>query len=340
MKQTKRLLSLAVAIVLTLLPLCEAGAQAAAPSILRTTAAEQQAADTIDGFMERVGYRCTTGALIPLLGADGTVSAYYTAMRPNGYAVVDCLQGMVEFASEGSLELSGDEDIYYFGAGAFFRKEDDGFSHLFLDKFLTVEQAEEATLQFRQRCLSEQTARAAEMGADEPQAAVKSYNLPYATRRLSHSNPQYSGTVAAAITLLYYGDHVDSWVIPSWHNTESGQSLMDLISPQIEGTTRATKEDVACGLNYYFRWRGISRSYEAVTATAYSPTFLRHLQIIERPIILCMPNIDRVVVSTGFKYDAGFFACINEGLGKSYDVFYRFSECDGMVYVTYTYNNV
>lgn len=73
------------------------------------------------------------------------------------------------------------------------------------------------------------------------------------------------GATAAAITLAYFADYIDSWVVPSWHMTSNGQSLTELLTPWIHDTPGegAIAEEVVYGFNTYFRWRGISDEYTA-----------------------------------------------------------------------------
>ena len=108
--------------------------------------------------------------------------------------------------------------------------------------------------------------------------SITTNKLPGTLRRYSYNTGVICGSTAAAIMLMYYRDYIDSWVVPSWHDTTTGESLIELIRPEINGDPPqgAFCSDVVRGLNFYFRWRGISDEYSAtwssggMNATTYN----------------------------------------------------------------------
>lgn len=122
---------------------------------------------------------------------------------------------------------------------------------------------------------------------------------------------------------MYYYDYVDSYMVPSWHVTDTGESLIKLIEPYLDGSEPGSNTaDAVSGLNWYFRWRGISSKY---TAVSQSPaTFSKYGQIIRsnRPVLIDLdahPTYNEHWV-VGYGYiirGSAYYADVNDGWGST-----------------------
>ena len=328
MKKLKRLVSVAVALAMLLLSCM--GVFAASITTEAPVAAETAITEGVIDFLRDDGYERTLNRVKPLWNADRSVAAYYITLNPEGYAIVDTLGGIVEYAAEGDLELP-EEPVYYFGAGAYFIKSGASFRHVFTGYIQSVQEAAAATQKFVGRCAAVQAETEQLASTQSARVMVTQAFLPGNTRRYNNTDGT-CGSTAAVILLMYYRDHIDSFMVPSWHDTADGQTLKILLYSEIENYNPGCSHDsLIDGLNYYYRWRGISDEYSAAPVSLTWVNLLHYIHTTQRPVLLGIASISHMTVGTGLKITDGVqYACVNQGWGRTTDACYRWSEFDWM----------
>lgn len=121
--------------------------------------------------------------------------------------------------------------------------------------------------------------------------AVNEHNLPYTPRTYSYNNDGRCGSIALAITLMYYDDHIDSNVVPSWiaGADSNGKYFSDLLKPHLEdidGQYGSTTAEMQSGANWYFAYRGISSQYNATRVTNATFTTYKARISANRPVMV------------------------------------------------------
>ena len=229
--------------------------------------------ERVEDFVSlRQGDKYTIETYKALLDENENTISYCFFLDPAGYVIIDTNAEVVEaaFESTASYEalINQDENIYYAGPLSYYTKE--------AFKYNNVVTQEEVPTNIVNISISEFTDTVNTASQHATYDAVVTPNY-ITTNKLSGTLQTYSyntgvicGSTAAAIMLMYYRDYRDSWVVPSWHDTPTGQSLIELIRPEINGDPPqgAFCSDVVRGLNFYFRWRGIADQYSSTWTTA------------------------------------------------------------------------
>lgn len=302
-------------------------------SLVKTNEMQANSVNAVNVLMQETGRSNTADKAYPLYDANNEITAYYVTMQPTGYAIVDMSQRIVEYSPSGSIDFP-EGIIYYFGAGQYFTKTNGVYSHIYTNYTQTQENARKLTSNFKQRGIKDKLLEKSTNGVSvQSSSYYEHYSLPGNTRRYNNTTG-ICGTVAAVILLMYYRDHIDSFMVPSWHDTSTGQSLINLLYPQIEiynpGSSHAS---LINGLNYYFRWRGISGQYSASAKTLSKTSYVDYIKVKKRPVLIGIGSISHMAVGTGYEYlhyNGTSYAIVNEGWGKANDGYYLWSELDFM----------
>lgn len=204
-----------------------------------------------------------------LVDEYGSVIAYCYFLEPAGYIIIDTNAEVTEAAFENTASyralVSQNDEIYYGGPLNYFTKESQEYNDIVTNEKMQKDAAVECIKNFDETVRLAKQEKAVSNFAAETRSTITTNKLPGKLRKYSYNTGVICGSTAAAIMLMYYRDNIDSWVVPSWHDTETGESLIELIRPQINGDPPhgAVCSDVVRGLNYYFRWRGISNKYSS-----------------------------------------------------------------------------
>lgn len=216
---------------------------------------------------EQAGYEIVSQKA--LYGANDLVLAHCYFLRPEGYVIVDTNGMVTEAAFEATASYralqAGTEKIYYTGALSYYVKGNENYRDIVSQETVSAEAVASALVTHREMVQSNavKTSLLQRNQSIQPQSSVVNQFATGSLRKYSYNPNVICGSTAAAILLMYYRDYKDSWIVPSWHVTDTGESLINLLVPQINGDPPqvAYSSDVALGLNWYFRWRGISDQY-------------------------------------------------------------------------------
>lgn len=217
---------------------------------------------------------------VALLDSNNEIAARCFFLKPAGYVIIrnDYLIAEAAFSDTKSAQMLREhagENIYYGGALTYFTQDTaEEYTEILSNTEVSSEEAV-ATIQSAEEIAQLSTATMAKSTSIQP-AATLSFYIRGSLREGWDYNPDgRCGATAAAITLAYFADYIDSWVVPSWHMTSNGQSLTELLTPWIHPTDSAGNatggayaEDVVDGFNTYFRWRAISDRYTAFFRSA------------------------------------------------------------------------
>ena len=269
-------------------------------------------------------------------------------LKPAGYVIVrsDYVIAEAAFSDTRSAQMLREhvnKSIYYGGALTYFVQDTvtENYTELFsgvqvsgTDAMAQVQLSEE-----RQRSVVETT-----KNTSIRRVAPITTFLPGSPRREWHYNPDgRDAATATAITLAYFADYIDSWVVPSWHMTSNGQSLTELLTPWIyytddEGrpTGGGHVSDVLDGFSTYFRWRGISDRYTVSYRSEYvmNETLLEYILNKKIPVTLLIENhpnyYHHFVVCHGVLTDvnkrAVYQVVVNDGQGSN-SIYINISYC-------------
>lgn len=228
--------------------------------------------ERVDNFISvRKGEQFKILSYIPLMRDDESIISYCFFLEPIGYVIIDNNTEIVEasFMNTASYKAlkSTNKNIYYAGPLNYYTKETSSYSDIVTKEKISIKDATNYIKDYadnvesakQQVILENQTANARNITINMLSGTLRQY---------SYNTGNICGSTAAAIMLMYYRDYIDSYVVPSWHDTSTGESLIELIRPQINGDPPqgAFCSDVVRGLNYYFRWRGISNEYSSTWA--------------------------------------------------------------------------
>lgn len=223
--------------------------------------------------------------------------------------------------------------IYYVGPLNYFTKNNLNFKSIKNNKSYNESEIKVIERSFKDVSLKKNQTKSALKNS-----SVSLYSTPTTTSqkiltgtpRLYNYNPTgICGSVAASILLMYYRDYRYSWVVPSWHVSSDGVSLINLLVPQIEGADRngSITSDVVYGLNWYFRWRGISKNYTAYSKMNVSFSEYKNIINSNRPAVVGITGHpeykEHWVFGYGYKtiqYDYNYsvdYYIVNDGWGRN-----------------------
>ena len=301
---------------------------------------------------------------IPLYDSDDKIVSWACKLSPSGYVILDNNFNVVEFSFTASLPFSENTKTYYVGPLNYFAKKNNTYvNEKSLEKISSDEIKNRSKIYFEKsnEILLTDNLRSNNINAYTVQG--KSSSASYSPQLLSTSNTRYiipgklrtydnnkdslsgsCGSCAASIMLMYYHDYVNSFMVPSWYATADGKSFTKLLIPNIEGSdivNGSNTSEVAYGLNWYFRWRGISSQYNA--RITYSPSFSDYKSKIlrNRPVEVMIVNHpgyrNHWVVGYGYTINTNggtdpYYMIVNNGWGDN-DVSISFGYINSMVYL-------
>ena len=207
----------------------------------------------------------------PLLNENKETISYCFFLNPEGYVIVDINGNVIEAAFEKTKSyealVNNKGDIYYAGPLNYYSKNDNCYVNALTKRTIKPKDFNTVASEFS-NVTNRNSAQLLENNPISPRL-VTTNRLEGTLRTYSYNTGVICGSTAAAIMLMYYDDYRDSNMVPSWHATNTGESLIELIRPEINGDPpeAATCPDVVNGLNYYFRWRGVSDQYSATWAS-------------------------------------------------------------------------
>lgn len=263
-----------------------------------TQVARESAEDFLNSQIdEQAGYEIVSQKA--LYGANDLVLAYCYFLRPEGYVIVDTNGMVTEAAFEATASYralqAATEKIYYTGALSYYVKSNENYRDIVSQETVSAEAVAFALATHRKMVQSnavKATAILQERRNSVTRALAENTYINGSLRKYSYNPNGICASTATAILLMYYRDYKDSWMVPSWHVTDTGESLIKLLVPQINGDPpqAATIVDIKLGLEWYFRWRGISDEYQALlrvndnSESNYS--WMHSMMLSSRPVIV------------------------------------------------------
>ncbi len=245
-----------------------------------------------------------------LLALENNVIGTLLTFSPTGYIAYN-ENDIFEMSTEASYPIDLNNDIYYFGPLQVYQKKNNSYVNLLSNESYISNELVSVNETFSET-ISNTTVACSAIEASEsitPYAVVEG-GLPYDTRVYTY-NPDYRcGSLALAITLMYYDDHVDSYMVPNWiaNADTTGEYFVNLLCPHIEELNTSYQGsksgDVASGCNWYFRYRGVSDQYSA--AITYGTTYSEYRSLIDadKPVMVLLNNNptynNHWVVGTGY----------------------------------------
>ena len=268
-----------------------------ASSIKQEKSSDSEILSIIKGFSKE-NDSIEIDKIIDLYGYDDSITAKCYLLSPQGYAVFDNSNMLVEASFDDgkvfhSVKSFSNEKLYYAGPFNFYVNDSNNFQNIVNEEKASQSVFKSLNVDYYEK--SQKTdSRKVESNSIQPYGVKVYYTLPGKMRNFSYNPNGICGATVAAMALMYYRDNIDNYVVPSWHDTTTGESLIKLIAQQIHGSldnpVGATIANVVSGCNYYFRWRGIANSYSALSGyiSNKSTAFTNMKNIIQsnRPIVL------------------------------------------------------
>lgn len=271
-------------------------------------------------------------AQIPLYDLDDNVTAYMITLSPVGYIIYN-QDDVIEASHTLDYQITK-QKIYYCGPLSIFELQGDYiYRNLISSELSSFSELQLLEQSFKSLNLKATTDLKSSLFTENSIApyTVSSYKLPYLPRTYSYNPDGRCGSVALAITLMYYDDHIDSNVVPSWISNadNTGESFSTLLKPHVEdigSSYGSSTSELQSGANWYFRYRGISSQYSATAL--YNSTFSSYKSRIDanRPVIVDLnahPTYnEHWVVGYGYYYQSSGSAerCLiiaNDGWGNN-----------------------
>lgn len=269
---------------------------------------------------------------IPLYDLDDNVTAYMITLSPVGYIIYNHDE-IIESSHTLDYQITK-QKIYYCGPLSMFELQGDcAYRNLISSEVSNFSELQLLEQSFKSLSLKEDTDLKSTFFAEDSivPCTVSNYKLPYLPRTYSYNPDGRCGSVALAITLMYYDDHIDSNVVPSWISSadNTGEYFSTLLKPHVEdidSSYGSTTSELQRGANWYFSYRGINSQYSATAL--YNTTFSRYRAIIDtnRPVIVDLnahPTYkEHWVVGYGYYYQSSGSAerCLiiaNDGWGNN-----------------------
>lgn len=245
-----------------------------------------------------------------LLDLEKNVVGTLLVFSPTGYIAYN-ENDIFEMSTEATYPIDLNKDIYYFGPLQVYQKENDSYVNLLSNESYISNELVGVNETFNETISNTMVACAdIEISDNITPYAVVEGRLPYDTRVYTYNPDNRCGSLALAITLMYYDDHVDSYMVPNWiaNADTTGEYFVNLLCTHIEGLNTSyegsTAGDVASGTNWYFRYRGVSDQYSAVITYGTTYTEYRSLIDADKPVIVLLNNhptyANHWVVGTGY----------------------------------------
>lgn len=271
-------------------------------------------------------------AQIPLYDLDDNVTAYMLTLSPVGYIIYN-QDEVIESSHTLDYQITNQKK-YYCGPLSLFEQQDD-FIYRNLISSEVVSLSEIRLLEYSFKSLKQKTEIALKSSLFAENSitpyTVRDIRLPYLPRTYSYNPDGRCGSVALAITLMYYDDHIDSNVVPSWISSadNTGEYFSTLLKPHVEdinSSSGSSTSELQSGANWYFSYRGINSQYSATAL--YNSTFSSYRSRIDanRPVIVDLnahPTYnEHWVVGYGYYYQSSGSAerCLiiaNDGWGNN-----------------------
>lgn len=267
---------------------------------------------------------------LPLYNLNNEIIAHLLILQPHGYIVCDDFD-IIESSFLLDFQLDLNDTLYYFGPlQIFIKTSDDTYLNLFSNNVYTKSDIEKISYIFnKNRLYSENEIE--ENAGIMPRAVVEK-QLPYSTRTYNYNPDGRCGSIALAILLMYYDDHIDSNVVPSWISNAdtTGKYFSDLLTPHLEGINSnygSSTSDLISGARWYLSYRGISNTYSVNSVANATFSAVKSRIDANRPIIVDLdahPTYnEHWVVGTGYyRQSTGSnssrdLITINDGWGHS-----------------------
>lgn len=160
---------------------------------------------------------------------------------------------------------------------------------------------------------------------------VSKHICPHKPRPYNYNPDGRCGSTALAITLMYYDDYIDSYMVPDWiaNADNTGKYFTDLLLPHVDtdGQPGTSNSELSNGANWYFAYRGISKTYHSIQVFNVSFDYYRSLIEKDRPIMIAIyshPTYkNHWIVGYGYYYQSygsnvRRMILANDGWGNSY----------------------
>lgn len=273
----------------------------------------QEAKYRVNSLLQAHDSTSSIEASVPLYDNQDDIVAWGIHLNPTGYIIIDANNSfIIEYSLQNTAPFSGLDKIYYAGPLQYYKKKQSEFVSVRSNESYNYEELSDDFDKFRSTLCSDFHQ---EFSQNRQARILTTHTIPGELRKYSYNPNGICGSTAAAIFLMYYRDYPDSWMVPSWHDTEDGISLIKLLEPNIDGSVPgSTTEDMVYGLNWYFRWRGISSSYQALVT--HSAPFSSYRPIIDsdRPVIVDL----NAHPTYGEHWVVGYGYTIEPHLGNTY----------------------
>lgn len=246
----------------------------------------------------------------PLYDVNDNVCAYIVSLDPVGYIIFNETD-VIECSHTVDYPIDGNYN-YYFGPLQIYKKTDNNYQHLVSKEIVSKDCIESLDNSFK---VKQQTALSneAESKSSITPRYVSEKTLPYRPRTYSYNPDNRCGSTALAITLMYYDDHIDSYMVPDWiANADStGQYFSTLLKPHVEDINSnygSSAADLSSGADWYFAYRGVSNQYHSIRMI--NPTFDAYRTIIDgnKPVIVLINSHptygNHWVVGYGYYYQS------------------------------------
>lgn len=280
----------------------------------------------------------------PLYSIKDEVVAYYFDLSPRGYAICSTNGNIIECSIEHSKELSYGK-TYYLSPTMLCSKRNGKYYVKDNETPLLLEDEYVLSNSFSTKIDVVNQYQNSSALDDNISPQSTSYNYLSGTLRTYDYNVNGTcGSTAAAILLMYYNDYIDDYMVLSSYETSTGQSLIDLLIPYIDGDTPgSTYIDIKNGLNWYLRWKGRSDVYVANCIADVS--FSSYKSIIDsgRPAVVTVYDAptygDHGVVGYGYetyKRNTTTYCLyvVNDGWGNN-NIFINADYAFDIVYLDY-----
>lgn len=265
----------------------------------------------------------------PLYDINNNVCAYIVSLDPVGYIIFDDTD-VVECSHTVDYPIDNNTN-YYFGPLQLYKKiADNNYQHLVSDEIVSKECVEglDSSFKVKQEMVSQSNIN---MQNSITPCTVVNRQLPYTPRAYTYNPDDRCGSLALAITLMYYDDHIDSYMVPDWlaNADNTGQYFSTLLKPHVEDINSnygSSAAALSSGADWYFTYRGIRNEYHAIRVI--NPTYNGFREKIDgnRPVIVLINNHpiygNHWVVGYGYYYQSSGSAertiiRVNDGWGNN-----------------------
>lgn len=254
--------------------------------------------------------------ITPLYDVNNNITTYIVTLNPVGYVIFSDSE-VIECSHTTEYPINNEKN-YYFGPLQIFKKTDSShYLNLISSETLSDDNVRIIDNEFKSKKdeqVSEKSKLNSALSRTITPYALSEHNLPYAPRTYNYNPDGRCGSLALAITLMYYDDHIDSNVVPSWISgaDSNGKYFSDLIKPHLENIDgqpgSSTTAELQSGANWYFSYRGISSQYSAMRVDNAAFSTYRARINANRPVIVDLNSHptykEHWVVGYGYYYQS------------------------------------